>query len=66
MDRKNYSMYMPADFSEKLTEVQKNNPSINALSKSQAVYYIISQLAEGAVKLNGQDPEDEEVSEQEG
>lgn len=46
MDRKNYSFYMASDFTEKLEKVQSNDPKLAPLSKSQALYFIITQLAE--------------------
>jgi len=42
--RKNYSFYMPADFDEKLKNIQQQDGRLSALSKSQAVYYIISEI----------------------
>lgn len=46
MDRKNYSFYMPADFGDKLEKIQEADDRIAVLSKSQAVYFIISEIAQ--------------------
>lgn len=50
--RKNYSFYMPEDFSEKLEAVQESNDKLKALSKSQALYYIISELSGSAISVD--------------
>ena len=49
--RKNYSLYMPLDFNESLEKVIENNDQLAPLSHSQAVYFIIKQLADNSVKL---------------
>ena len=43
--RKNYSFYMPDDFVDKITTVQAANDNLKALSRSQALYAIISDMA---------------------
>ena len=45
-DKKNYSMYMPFDFDEKLAIVRENHKGLAGLSKSQAVYFVIAELAD--------------------
>lgn len=45
IDRKNYSLYMPVDFIEKLDELRDKQGSLRPLSISQAVYLIVSSLA---------------------
>jgi len=51
-DRKNYSFFMPNDFNEQLEKVKSTDPVMNAMSKSQAVYYIISKVAKLGVDLD--------------
>lgn len=54
VDRKNYSFYMPVDFVEKIEQVKSKDPRLKMLSRSQAMYFIISKLAEspdGQIKL---------------
>lgn len=46
VDRKNFSFYMPSDFPEKLDKVKEKDDKIKSLSRSQAVYYIISAMAD--------------------
>ena len=46
MERKNYSFYMPSDFTEKLKSIQERDDKLKALSLSQAVYFVISQIAQ--------------------
>lgn len=46
LDKKNYSFYMPDNFSERLEVVTATDSKLSALSKSQALYYIISRIAE--------------------
>jgi len=48
--RKNYSFYMPVDYSEKLEMIQKSNPILASLSKSQLTYYLICKLADDVCK----------------
>lgn len=50
VSRKNYSFYMATDFIEKLEKVQANNPSLKALSRSQALYVLVSDLADNIEK----------------
>lgn len=45
--RKNYSFYMPEDFAEKIDKLISSNETLKNLSRSQAVYFIISQMVEG-------------------
>ena len=45
-EKKNYSFYMPSDFDEKLEELQSKRPFLKALSKSQCVYFLISEMCE--------------------
>lgn len=54
VDRKNYSFYMPVDFVEKIEQVKSKDSKLQLLSRSQALYFIISKLAEspdGDLKL---------------
>lgn len=46
VDRKNFSFYMPSDFVEKMIKLQELDDRIKPLSRSQALYFIISRLAE--------------------
>lgn len=46
INRKNYSFYMPDDFSSKLKVIKDSNDKIKSLSMSQALYYIITEMAE--------------------
>lgn len=46
VERKNFSFYMPDDFAEKLDKLQTKKDSLKPLSRSQAVYFIISQMLE--------------------
>ena len=48
VERKNFSFYAPTDLSEKIKKVQARDEKLKALSMSQAIYYIVSQLADGA------------------
>lgn len=48
--RKNYSFYMSDDFNDKLSIIQESNPKFKSLSKSQVLYFIISELADNATK----------------
>lgn len=55
VDRKNYSFYMPIDFVDKIEQVKDKDSRLKLLSRSQALYFIISQLAEspeGELKLD--------------
>lgn len=54
VERKNYSFYMATDFVEKLEKVQESSPDLKHLSRSQAVYFIISNMAK-AVETAEQD-----------
>ena len=45
MERKNYSFYMPCDFDDKLKKIQDNDDRLQSLSKSQALYFLIADLA---------------------
>ena len=52
MDKKNYSFYMPLEFDNKLKSIQEKDKRLSALSKSQAVNFIISEIvATGKFKL---------------
>lgn len=44
IERKNYSFYMPNEFGDKLAAIQSKDKRLTALSKSQAVNYIISEI----------------------
>ena len=44
-DKKNYSFYMPEDFDKKIDLLRENIDSLHGLSKSQSVYFLISELA---------------------
>ena len=46
VDRKNYSFFMPVEFDKFLSIVQNSSERYKALSKSQAVYFIIAELAD--------------------
>ena len=46
VDRKNYSFYMPIDFVDKIEQVKDKDSRLKLLSRSQALYFIISKLAE--------------------
>lgn len=46
VERKNYSFYMASNFNEKLSKIQANDSRLSTLSKSQALYIIISDLAD--------------------
>ena len=55
VDRKNYSFYMPVDFVDKIEQVKDRDTRLKLLSRSQALYFIISKLAEspeGELKLD--------------
>lgn len=55
VDRKNYSFYMPIDFVDKIEQVKDRDSRLKLLSRSQALYFIISKLAEspeGELKLD--------------
>lgn len=54
-EKKNYSFYMPSDFDEKLEELQSKRPFLKALSKSQCVYFLISEMCEKSNKKKDQD-----------
>lgn len=45
VQRKNYSFYMPDDFTQSLEKIQASDHKIQSLSKSQALYFIISDMA---------------------
>lgn len=45
VEKKNYSFYMVSDFEDKLDKLQASDDELKALSKSQALYLIISKLA---------------------
>ena len=45
-DKKNYSFYMPCDFDEKIDYLRKNTNALKGLSKSQSVYFLISEFAD--------------------
>ena len=44
-DKKNYSFYMPEDFDKKIDLLRESIDSLHGLSKSQSVYFLISELA---------------------
>ena len=46
INRKNYSFYMPDDFNSKLEVIKDSNDKIKSLSMSQALYYIVTEMAE--------------------
>lgn len=48
VQKKNYSFYMPTDFVDRMEEIQSNDDKLRTLSRSQALYFIISELAEKA------------------
>lgn len=45
IERKNYSFYMPVEFDSKLADIQAKDKRLSALSKSQAVNFIVSEIA---------------------
>lgn len=51
-DKKNYSFYMPVDFDDKIESLRQNIQEIKGLSKSQALYFLISKLASGKMELD--------------
>lgn len=55
MNRKNYSFYMLDDFGTALETIQAKDDRIKALSKSQAVYFIVSEIAQTGKYTNTQD-----------
>lgn len=52
VERKNYSFFMPNDFNEQLEKVKATDPVMSAMSKSQAIYYIISKVAKLGIDLD--------------
>lgn len=44
--RKNYSFYMPDDFEKKIVAVQNADETLKPLSRSQALYAIVSKMAQ--------------------
>lgn len=44
-NKKNYSFYMPEDFDQKIDKLRESIDSLKGLSKSQSVYFLISDLA---------------------
>lgn len=46
VDRKNYSFYMPTDFDNYLTKIQNSDSRVKPLSKSQAVNFILCEIAQ--------------------
>lgn len=44
-DKKNYSFYMPEDFDRKIDFLREQIENLHGLSKSQSVYFLISELA---------------------
>ena len=46
MTRKNYSFYMPDDFETKMKKLQESDDRLQSLSRSQAVYFIVSELCQ--------------------
>lgn len=46
VERKNFSFYAPIDLAEKIKKIQSKDEKLKALSMSQAIYYIVSQLAD--------------------
>jgi len=57
MEKKNYSFYMPEDFDAKLQSIAERDSTIAALSKSQALYYIISKVDSHKLDLDKLNPE---------
>ena len=61
IERKNYSFYMATDFTDKLAKVQAHDTNLKTLSRSQALYFIVSNMAKQI--SDDDDPEqDEETS----
>lgn len=44
-NKKNYSFYMPEDFDQKIDQLRESMDPLKGLSKSQSVYFLISDLA---------------------
>lgn len=44
IEKKNYSFYMLADFDEKLDRLQQKDTRLKSLSRSQALYLIVTEL----------------------
>ena len=57
MERKNYSFYMPSDFGEKFKQIQEEDDKLKVLSRSQAVYLIVSELAQTGKYVKNQPQE---------
>ena len=62
MDKKNFSFYMPEDFDDKLQGIASRDSTIAALSKSQALYYIISKVDSHKLDIDKLDAEMEKMS----
>ena len=56
-DKKNYSFYMPEDFDEKIDYLRKIIPSLHGLSKSQSVYFLISEMTAEKKKEEANKPD---------
>lgn len=52
IERKNYSFFMPSDFNDQLEKIKSEDPVMSAMSKSQAIYYIISKVAKLGIDLD--------------
>lgn len=59
IERKNYSFYAPTDLGKKLEQIQAKDDNLKNLSKSQALYAIISKLADECAEYDSssQQPE---------
>ena len=44
VERKNYSFFMPDDFPDKIDTVRGKDDKLKALSRSQAIYAIVSEV----------------------
>lgn len=49
MDKKNFSFYMPEDLDHKIDYLRDSNEKLKGLSKSQSIYFLISELYNKAV-----------------
>lgn len=53
-ERKNFSFYMLADFSEKIDKIRQSDDKFKSMSRSQVLYYLISEIADSAKYSNAE------------
>lgn len=58
VEKKNFSFFMPVDFIDELSKVTDNDPIMKAMSRSQAVYYIVSKVAKLGIDLDSGEGEE--------